>query len=185
MFKKIAKKMPCTERFLKWLVPRGIIVGLALIACIFFIGYAPRIETGVVEYKMVTGCKECCSHVLVLKTANKAVVVAEDVGNNIVGDSGLFIVDKELEGRLSSSYSDVRYCISIRTSRSNSTNCLSVPREVFNSIRTNSVVKFEVRGAHASRIKKMDDEIADNGVYNRGRFPEYPEYGTWRHFMSQ
>ncbi len=182
MFKNIIKKMPCTESFLKWLLPRGIVVGLALIACIFYVGYAPRIETGVVEYKMVTGCNECCSHVLVLKTTNKAVVVADDVENNIVGDSGLFIVDKELEDRFSSSYSDVRYCISIRTPGSENTTCLSVPREVFNSIRMNSVVKFEVQGARASRIKKINAEIADNGVHNR---EPYPGYGTWRHFMSQ
>jgi len=182
MLKKIAKKMPCTESFLKWLLPRGIVVGLALIACIFFIGYAPRTETGVVEYKMVTGCKECCSHVLMLKTASKAVMIAEDVENYIVGDSGVFVVNDELEGQLSSSYSEIRYCISIRTPGSNNTNCLSVPREVFNSIRTNAVVKFEVQGARASRIKKRDAEIAANSVHNRGRFPEY---SGWRHFMSQ
>ena len=182
MFRKIARNMPCTESFLKWMLPRGIIFGLALIACIFFIGYAPRIETGIVEYKMVTGCKECCSHVLMLKTANKTVMIAEDVENDVVGDNGLFVVNKELEGRLSSSYSEIKYCISIRTPGSNNTNCLSVPREVFNGIRTNSVVRFEVQGARASRIKKMDAEIVDNSVHNHRRFPEY---SGWRHFMNQ
>jgi hypothetical protein len=182
MLEKIARKMPCTERFLRWLLPRGIFVSLALIACIFFIGYAPRVKTGIVEYKMVTGCKEGCSHVLVLKTVSKVLTVAEDIEDDISGDSGLFIVNEEQEGRLSSSYSDIRYCISIRTPGSSNTNCLSVPREIFNSIRTNSVVKFDVRGARASRIKKMDAEIADNAIRKYGRFPEG---SGWRHFMNQ
>jgi hypothetical protein len=181
MFKKIAKRMPCTEGFLNWLFPRGIVVGLALIASLFFIGYAPRIETGLVEYKMVTGCKEHCSHVLMLKTASKAVLLAEEMEMDMLHDTGFSIVDEDLENRFSSSYSDIKYCISVRNPESKKTTCFPVPREVFNRIRTNSVVRFETRGPRGARIKRNVPKIADNQRRNDAYFPEY---SGLRHFMN-
>ncbi|MDH4212110.1 MAG: hypothetical protein OEV79_11755 [candidate division WOR-3 bacterium] len=182
MLKNIARKMPCTEGFLKWVLPRGIVVGLALIASVFFIGYAPRIETGVVEYKMVTGCREHCSHVLMLKTASKAVMLAEETNDAVLHDTGFFVIDEELEHRLSSSYSDIRYCISVRIPGSDNTTCLAVPREIFNGLRTNSVVRFEIRGRRSNEIKRIVNEIADNGFRNDRHFPEY---NGLRHFVNQ
>jgi hypothetical protein len=182
MFKNIARKMPCTERFLRWVLPRGIVVGLALVASIFFIGYAPRIETGVVEYKMVTGCKEHCPHVLMLKTASKAIVVAEEMDTDMLRDTGVFVIDEELEDKLSSSYSDIGYCISVRMPGSNNTTCFSVPREVFNNLRTNSVVRFEMQGPRSTKIKRVINEIAYSRLRNDRHFPEY---NGLRHFMSQ
>ena len=181
MFKKIVKKMPCTESFLRWALPRGILVGLALIVSVFFIGYAPRIETGLVEYKMVTGCKEHCSHVLMLKTASKSILLAEEINTDMLRDTGFFVVDEELENRLSSSYSDIRYCISVRDPESKKTTCFPVPRGVFNSIKTNSVVRFETQGLRSAKIRENVQKIADNRLRNDVHFPEYS--GN-RHFMN-
>ena len=180
MFKKIAKKMPCTESFLKWMFPRGILVILALIVSVFFIGYAPRIETGLVEYKMVTGCKEQCSHVLMLKTTGKAVLLAEEIKMEMLHDTGFFVIDEELENRLSSSYTNIGYCISVRKPGSSNSSFLCVPREIFNSVRTNSLVKLEIQGPRSNKVKRVVNEMADISLRNDGLFPEY---NGSRHFM--
>jgi hypothetical protein len=182
MLKKIARKMPCTESFLKWLLPRGIVIGLVLVASIFFIGYAPSIKTGVVEYKMVTGCKEHCPHVLMLKTLSKAVMVAEEMEIEMLRDTGLFVIDEELENRLSGSYSDIRYCISVRMGGTNNTASFCVPREIFNGIKPNAVIRLEMRGQRSTKIKRVVNEIAENRLRKHGYFPEY---SGLRHFAHQ
>ncbi|UCD06050.1 MAG: hypothetical protein JSV98_02125 [candidate division WOR-3 bacterium] len=182
MFKKIVKKMPATESFLKWALPRGMVIGLALIVSVFFIGYAPRIETGLVECKMVTGCKEDCSHVLMLKTTSKAVLLADEIKMDMLRDTGFFIVDEELESKISSSYTNVGYCISMRKPGSGKTVFFCVPREIFNSVRTNSLVKLEIQGPRSNKVRRVVNEMADITLRNDGH---YPEYNGSRHFMCQ
>ena len=182
MFKKIVKKMPATECFLKWALPRGMVVGLALIVSVFFIGYAPRIETGLVEYKMVTGCKEHCSHVLMLKTASKAVLLAEEINMEMLHDTAFFIIDEELESKIASSYTNIGYCISVRKPGSSNSSFFCVPREIFNSVRTNSLVKLEIQGHRSNKVKRVVNEMVDISLHNDGL---YPEYDGSRSFMCQ
>ncbi|UCF71675.1 MAG: hypothetical protein JSW49_05230 [candidate division WOR-3 bacterium] len=182
MLKKIVKRIPCTESFLKWMLPRGMVMAVVLIASVFFIGYAPRIETGLVDCKMVTGCKEQCSHILMLKTTSKAVLLAEEIKIDMLRDTGFFVIDEELEGKISSSYTNVGYCISVRKPGSSSTAFFSVPREIFNSVRTNSFVKLEIQGPRSNKVRRVVNQMADISLRNDGHFPEY---NGLRHFMSQ
>jgi len=182
MFNSIVKKMPATESFLKWVLPRGMVIGLALIVSVFFIGYAPRIETGLVEYKMVTGCKEHCSHVLMLKTTSKAVLIAEEIKMEMLRDTGFFVIDEELESKISSSYTNIGYCISVRKPGSGNSAFFCVPREIFNSVRTNSLVKLEIQGPRSNKVKRIVNQMADISSRNDGHFPEY---NGSRHFMCQ
>jgi hypothetical protein len=89
MFKKIAEEIPCTEKFLRWLLPRGIVVCLGLVATVVILGYAPRVETGIVEYKLVAGKSGQQLHVLWLDTGGRAITIAEDLRDGIRDDDNL------------------------------------------------------------------------------------------------
>ncbi|KPL13231.1 hypothetical protein AMJ74_05620, partial [candidate division WOR_3 bacterium SM1_77] len=77
MIREIARRRPCTEKFLRWLLPRGLLVVLGLAVCIVVVASAPRVETGNVEYKLVTGKNDEIVHVLLVNMDRRNIVVSE------------------------------------------------------------------------------------------------------------
>ena len=162
MFRKIAEKMPCTEKFLKWILPRGLLMILALVVCLVIIGKAPRVETGIVEYKLVTGKNDQTLHVLLINMDKKNIIIAEKV-KDIAGDgSEETSINRTQEREMYKYYTDIQYKVSLKLQRSNAIKSFVVPRDVYNAAATNSVVKFEIERPFSNKVTRIvtDDKNA-------------------------
>lgn len=181
MFKKIAKEIPCTEKFLRWLLPRGIVVCLGLVATLVILGYAPRVETGIVEYKLVTGMNDQQLHVLWLDSGGRAITIAENLRGGITHDDDLK-VSQTFENRIKQNFSDIQYRASVRLCGTGRVHSFNISREVFNVIETNSVIKFEIERPHSYKIRKVVSELDYSGLVSE---PAYPDPNYMRQFMLE
>jgi len=182
MFKKIVQKMPCTEKFLQWILPRGLLVMLALATSVFFVGYAPRVESGIVEYKVVTGRDDHGPHVLILQTDHGTAVLDEEIKGDALRNGASLFVDESLEDEIGLHYTDIEYRVSVILSGTNKVQIFSVPRDFFNFVETNTAVRFEIDKPHSDKIRRL---IGDEQSNPRAIRSYDPEYSGLRQFMYQ
>jgi hypothetical protein len=181
MFREISEKIPCTEKFLRWVLPRGLLMILVLVVCVFFIGNTRRIETGIVEYKLVTGKKDQIPHVLLVNMGRKNVAVAEKMKDIVHDEYAETPVDRALEDEMHRYFTDVQYNIVVRLSRDNRLKSFSVPRNVFNAAQTNSTIKYEIATPYSNKITRIvPDESRMLAVDTN-----HPYVSEIRHFMQQ
>lgn len=162
MIREIAKKRPCTEKFLRWLLPRGLLVVLGLAVCIAFVASAPRVETGNVEYKLVTGKNDEIVHVLLVNMDKRNIVVSERMQEIIPRDYEQMPVSLALENEMSKYYTGIQYKVILRRPGRGTMKSYVVPREVFNAAETNTMMKFEIQGLLSNKVTRMvtDDNKA-------------------------
>ena len=180
MFRRIAGKMPCTEKFLKWILPRGLLMILALAVCLVIIGNAPRAETGIVEYKLVTGRNDQTLHVLLINIDEKNIIIAEKA-KDIVGDgSEETSINRSQEREMYKYYRDIQYKVSLKLPN-NAIKSFIVPREVYNAAVTNSTVSFEIERPYSNKVTRIVTN--DSNPLARGR--EYLPVNEIQQFMHQ
>lgn len=171
MFRKIAEKMPCTEKFLKWMLPRGLLMILALAVCLVIVGNAPSAETGIVEYKLVTGKNDQTSHVLLINMDGMNITVAERMKDIIHSRYGETPVDRAMEREMHKYYTDIQYKVSLKLSRSDAIKSFVVPRDVYNAAAINSAVKFEIERPYSNKVTRIltvdNEELAIEGDFPR------------------
>jgi hypothetical protein len=155
MIREIARKRPCTEKFLRWLLPRGLLVVLGLAVCIVVVASAPRVETGNVEYKLVTGKNDEIVHVLLVNMDRRNIVVSERMREIIRADYGQMLVSMALENEMSKYYTGIQYKVILKRSGLSTMKSYVVPREVFNAAETNTMVKFETQGLLSNKVTRM------------------------------
>jgi hypothetical protein len=162
MIREIARKRPCTEKFLRWLLPRGLIMVLGLVMCIVFIASAPRVETGNVEYKLVTGKNDETVHVLLVNMDRRNILVSERMQEIIPADYEQMPVSIALENEMSKYYTGIQYKVILKRSGRSTMKSYVVSREVFNATETNMMVKFETQGLFSNKVTRMvnDDNKA-------------------------
>lgn len=155
MFNALTKRMPCTEKFLRWILPRGLLMILVLMVCVFIIGNIRRIETGMVEYKLITGKNDQVVHVLLVSMDRKNIAVAEKMKDIIHGEYSGTHIDRALEDEVRRYFSDVQYNVVIRLSRNNTLKSFNVPRDVFNAAQTNSMIRFEIANPYSNKVTRI------------------------------
>ena len=162
MIREIAKKRPCTEKFLRWLLPRGLLVILGLVICIVVIARLPRVEKGNVEYKLMTAKNDATVHVLLVNMDSRNIVIAERMQEIIPADYEQIPVSLALENEMSKYYNDIQYKVILRRFGRNTMKNYIVPRDVFNAAETNTMVKFETQGLLSNKVTRMliDDNKA-------------------------
>ena len=180
MFGKIAKKMPCTEKFLRWILPRGLLIILGLAVCLVIIGNTPRVETGVVEYKLVTGKNDQTSHILLINMNRKNITVTERMRDILPSGYEDIPVNRALESEMHKYYTDIQYKVSLRLSRDNTIKSFIVPRDVFNAAETNSMIKFEIERPYSNKVTRVVTD--DNTLASTAHYPVVNES---RHFLHQ
>lgn len=146
-----------------------------------FIGsYSPLVESGTVEYKLITG-----------QDANKQNVILLDMGNEIVhSDRRLecylspncrnLTVDGCLEHKLCEDYTDVQYRVAIRL-KGNITKSYDVPKEVFNAVAVDKTVQYHVEKPHGAKIRRL---VANAGHKNIMTRRDYPVLDNWGQHMQ-
>ena len=162
MIREIARRRPCTEKFLRWLLPRGLLVVLGLAVCIVVVASAPRVETGNVEYKLVTGKNDEIVHVLLVNMDRRNIVVSERMQEIIPADYEQMPVSLTLENEMNKYYTGIQYKVILKRYGRSTMKSYVVPREVFNATETNTMVKFETQGLLSNKVTRMvtDDSKA-------------------------
>jgi hypothetical protein len=181
MFSTLTEKMPCTKKFLTWILPRGLIMILVLVVGLVVISNTPRVETGIVECKLVTGKNEHRSHILLVSMDRQNIPVAETmkgiVHSNYEGTS----IDQALEDEISKYYTDIQYSVAFRLVRNNTLKNFNVRREIFNVAETDSIMKFEIERPYSNEVTRV--------ITNDSRMlavdSNYPQVTEFRHIMYQ
>jgi hypothetical protein len=181
MFSTLTRRMPCTEKFLRWILPRGLLTILVLVVCVFIIGNTRRIETGIVEYKLITGENDGVLHVLLVNMNRKNIVVVEKMNDIAHGEYSETSIDRALEDEMNRYFTDVQYNVVVRLSRSNTLENFSVTREIFNDARTNSLIRFEIANPYSNRIIRIVPEDSDMIAVDA----DYPPANEIRQVMYQ
>jgi|GEM_PF-3845805 len=122
-----------------------------------YFGYTPRVQTGIVEYKLITGMNDQQLYVLWLDTGGRAITIAENLRGGIAHDDDLK-VSQTFENRIKHNFTDIQYRASIRLCGANRIHSFSVSRDVFNAIEVNSVFKFETQRSSSHKIRKIEKE---------------------------
>jgi len=171
MFRKIAEKMPCTEKFLKWILPRGLLMILVIVVGLVVVGNAPRVETGIVEYKLVTGKNDKTLHILLINVDRKNITVAEkmkDITHGIYEETS---IDQALEDEMIKYYTDIQYKVALRLARNNAFKSFIVTRDVYNAAVTNSAVKFEIERPYSNKVTKVITGDSNTLTVGTGHLP--------------
>ncbi|KPK73874.1 hypothetical protein AMJ87_00030 [candidate division WOR_3 bacterium SM23_60] len=155
MFNTVTKKMPCTEKFLKWILPRGLLMILVFAISLVILGNAPRIETGIVEYKLVTGKNDQTLYVLLINMGGKNIAVAEKMGDILRSGYEETSINRALEREMHKHYDDIQYMVSLKLSSSKTIKSFVVPRDVYNAAVTNSAVKFEIEKPYSNKVTRI------------------------------
>jgi hypothetical protein len=142
--------------------------------------YSPVVESGTVEYKLITG-----------QDANKHNVVLLDMGDEIIHtDHELecffsptcrnLTVEGCLAEKINEDYTGVEYRVTIRVN-GNITKTYNVPKEVFNTLAVDKAVQYQVEKPHGVKIKRL---VADAGHKNIMTRRDYPVLDNWGQHMQ-
>jgi hypothetical protein len=153
---------------------------MAGIVGIFIGAYSPLVESGTVEYKIITG-----------QDANKQSVILLDMGDEIVHTGHELecfftptcrnlTVDGCLEHKLCEDYTDVQYRVAVRL-KGNVTKSYNVPKEVFNSLAVDATAQYEIDRPHGVRIKRLVAKTTQKNIMTR---KDYPVLDNWGQYMQ-
>ena len=147
---------------------------------IFIGAYSPLVESGTVEYKLITG-----------QDANKNNVILLDMGDEIIHtDHELecfftptcrnLTVEGCLEDKIRNDYTDVQYQVTLRV-KGNIIKSYSVPKEVFNTLGVDKTVQYQVEKPHGAKIKRLVANARQKNVMTRR---DYPVLDNWGQYMQ-
>ncbi len=167
MFSTLTKRMPCTDRFIKWILPRGLLAILAICVCVFIIGNSRRIETGIVEYKLITGKSDGDVHVLMVCTGRNNLLIAPGMQDIVSAGYDHALIDHGLEVELRDHYTDIKYNVVMKLAGQDLMKSYVVPKDVFNNTETNSRMKLEIEKPGSNMVTKIvrDQHRSVNEIY--------------------
>jgi hypothetical protein len=159
---------------------RVLMIFMVGIMGIFIGAYSPLVESGTVEYKLITG-----------QDANKNNVILLDMGDEIVHtDHELecfftptcrnLTVDGCLEHKLCEDYTDVQYRIAVRL-KGNMTKSYHVSKDVFNTLTVDATAQYEVERPHGAKIRRLVANTRQTNVMTRR---DYPVLDNWGQYMQ-
>jgi hypothetical protein len=181
MFSTLTKRMPCTEKFLRWILPRGLLTILVLLVCVFIIGNTRRIETGIVEYKLITGKNDQILHVLLVNMDRKNIIVAEKMKDILDSEYSEMPIERALEDEMYRYFTDVQYSVVVRLCRNNTLKSFNVARNIFNVAQTNSMIRFEIANPHSNKITRIVPDDSKMVAVDTN----HPHVSEIRHFMQR
>ncbi len=181
MLKRVLEDNVRWEKSVGWLLSRGTLVLVALVAMIVLSTHAPRTQAGLVEYKYITGVSDGNVHVLMLNVDGKVVASAAESENDMGFSGKGLVVDGIMENEIMERYNDLEYRASIRSPKTDRSKIFTVSRDIFNTLEIGSTVKFEIDMPRGDKIRKLiteDTNIIANDSY-------YPEVQTVRQYRPQ
>jgi len=103
----------------------------------------PRVETGTLEYRMVTGLKQGIFQVILIETSDRYFILDSTFRETLTPSEGELITrPKQL--KLMESYQNLEYRIGFKEESSQTSPAYRVTRELFNSVNFGDPIRYEV-----------------------------------------
>jgi hypothetical protein len=147
---------------------------------IFIGSYSPLVESGTVEYKLITGQDANKQNVMLLDMGNEIVHTDRELECYITPNCRNLTVDGCLEHKLCEDYTDVQYRVAVRL-KGNVTKSYNVPKEVFNSLAVDATAQYEIDRPHGARIKRLVASTTQTNIMTRR---DYPVLDNWGQYMQ-
>lgn len=109
----------------------------------YFQGQKPVIQTGKLEYRMVTGTKEGHFQVILLETTDRYVILDSAYREVLVSEDGE-LVSRPKQLRLLEKYQNIEYRVGFNEESSGLKPAYRVTRELFNELKFGEPMKYEV-----------------------------------------
>jgi hypothetical protein len=105
--------------------------------------HKPLIQTGRLEYRMVTGIRENHLQVILLETADRFVILDSAYREILISEDGE-LISRPKQLRLLEKYQNIEYRVGFSEESSGLKPGYRVTREVFNELRFGELMKYEV-----------------------------------------
>lgn len=140
-----------------------VLVAVSIGAATYYYVSSPVIAEGVVDHKAVTGEKDGTTYSILLNTPEGIIVKDEGYEHFFSEIDRNAFINETLDYRMKTEYSEINYLVSIRvTSREpinnleeNQTLAYFVSREVFNALKMDDKVTYEVERFQTATIKRV------------------------------
>ncbi len=128
---------------------------LAIVLALFIWNYVqekkPLVQSGKLEYRMVTGTLDGQFQVILLETPDRYIILDSAYQNILTAEDGE-LVSRPKQLRILEKYKDIDYRVGFNESSTGLKPGYRVTREVFNELRFDEVMKYEVN-------KKVRDSL--------------------------
>lgn len=146
----MAEQTPKPNPFLRY----GLLVFvLAFFMWNYFQGKKPVIQTGTLEYRMVTGTKEGHFQVILMETPDRYVILDSTFREVLVSEDGE-LVSRAKQLRLLEKYQNIEYRVGFDERSSGLKPGYRVTRELFNELKFGEPMKYQVN-------KKQRDSLVE------------------------
>jgi len=146
----MAEQTPKPNPFLRYSL---LVFVLAFFVWNYFQGKKPVIQTGTLEYRMVTGTKEGHFQVILMETPDRYVILDSAYREVLVSEDGE-LVSRAKQLRLLEKYQDIEYRVGFDERSSGLKPGYRVTRELFNELKFGEPMKYQVN-------KKQRDSLVE------------------------
>lgn len=120
-----------------------LVIVLGLFLWNYVQGRKPLVQTGILEYRMVTGIREGHFQVILLETSDRYVILDSAYRDVLVSEDGE-LISRPKQLRLLEKYQNIEYRIGFSEESSGLKPGYRVTRELFNGLRFGTPIKYEV-----------------------------------------
>jgi len=140
-----------------------VLVAVSIGGATYYYVFSPVIVEGVVDHKAVTGEKDGTTYSILLNTPEGITVEDEDYEQFFSGKDRNAVINKTLEDKMKTEYSEINYFVSIRVSsrdpinnlEENQTLAYFASRDDFNALKMGDKVTYEVERFQTATIKRV------------------------------
>ena len=131
-----------------------VLVVLGIFAWSWWQESRPRVESGKLEFRMITGEKDGVTQVILIETADRFTVL-DSLYRDIFGDDSQEIVSRPEQLRLMESYTHLQYRVGMKQSLDDEHYVYRLSRELFNQVLFGPELKFEVAKKQKDTVVKL------------------------------
>jgi len=136
----MADQIPKTNPFVRY---GFLVIILGFFLWNYFQGQKPLIQSGKLEYRMVTGIKDGHFQVILLETTDRYVILDSAYREILVSEDGE-LVSRPKQLRLLEKYQNIEYRVGFSEESSGLKPGYRVTRELFNELKFGEPMKYEV-----------------------------------------
>jgi len=114
----------------------------------------PRVETGTLEYRMVTGVNKGNFQLIVMEIP-ESFIIPDSAYRKVFDNSQAELVSRPLQVKMMETFQNIEYKIGINEESSRTKPTYRVTREVFNSVRFGVPLKYEIDKKQKDGIIKL------------------------------
>lgn len=136
----MADQIPKSNPYIRYGI---VVIVLGFFIWSYFQGQKPLVQTGKLEYRMVTGIKDGNFQVILLETSDRFVILDSVYREVLITEDGE-LISRPKQVRLFEKYQDIEYRIGLNEASSGLKPGYRVTRELFNAFKFGEPMQYEV-----------------------------------------